>query len=334
MSPVQHVSTRPPQRHGVSRPGIQGFGAQNDVALHDIEYEQDYYDPIPELTQRQASNSLLDEINALRVFNKAEWNQDGAHRYTVTENANFDTNADEYHAEFFVVLPGIATRLWSEHAPIVWELRDQHLRDAYLKAFFEPGFPGMKWDDMPEGEKNVNLLSVYYITELADWKDGEGNALKKVVGLKPVRVKFHTPPPMYGYAAARRFNAFLEIAAHKKNVEAKWLEGLYFKVGEGGILGLNDIDDPNYVAEMTDFDAQTDAIEMLLVPPEELERKLDTSKVKPDITESERRIEELEGIFESYIRAHPDAPRSYMTISIVMGLSNEYFALLKEFDML
>jgi len=54
----------------------------------------------------------------------------------------------------------------------------------------------------------------------------------------------------------------------------------------------------------------------------------------PDITPDERRMEELEMEFESYIMHHPDAPRSYMTISIVMGKSDEYYALLEKFDML
>ena len=55
---------------------------------------------------------------------------------------------------------------------------------------------------------------------------------------------------------------------------------------------------------------------------------------KPDITEDEERIIELETMFESYMRHHPDAPKDYMTISIVMGLSNEYYALLEKFGQL
>jgi hypothetical protein len=176
--------------------------------------------------------------------------------------------------------------------------------------------------------RNVRILSVAYRTEVEDWTDAEGYVMKRVIGLKPVNVRFHTPPPNYGYVAARRFNAFIERAV--KNINAKWLDGLYFKVAEGGILGLNDPEDFNYVAEMTDFEGQTDSIEMQLVP-NLAELVFDTSKAVPDITVKEQRMNELEMLFESYMRAHPDAPSNYMTISIVLGVSDEYYALLEEF---
>lgn len=301
------------------------------MALHDEEYEQEYYDPIPELTLKQAANSLLRD--GLRVFQRAEWNQDGAHRYTITDNSNVSDVSEgapdfSFHAEFFVVLPGVATRFTSEDVPIIWEVRDQHLRDAYLARLKEANVSKYVVTDLNEREKNVDILEVYYISEYEDWQDGEGNPMRKVIGLKPFKVRFLTPLPMYGYVAARRFNAFLEVAVKKS--KATWLDGLYFKVNEG-ILGLNDKDDFNYVAEMTDSEEQTDAIEMILVTPEELLPRVDTSKAKPDISPKEKRIDELEAMFESYIRTHPDAPKDYMTVSIVMGLSDEYYALLEEF---
>jgi hypothetical protein len=336
LSPVQHVSTRPPQRPGVSRPAITGHRPIAPIILHDIEYEQDYYDPVPELTLKQAANAMLDEKAALRIFQKGEWNQDGLHRYPITDNSNvvdLSEGSPEFslHSEFYVYLPGMAIMLWNEDAPIFWEMRDQHLRDASVQTYFHSPPPyAITWKDLPLSMKNVRILSVSYRTEVEDWKDAEGYVMKRVIGLKPVNVRFHTPPPNYGYVAARRFNAFIEIAIRKKGIKAKWLDGLSFKVGEGGILGLHDSEDFNYVAEMTDFEGQTDAVEMLLVPGL-AEKVFDTSKAIPDITAKEQRINELEMMFESYLQAHPDAPSNYMTISIVLGVSDEYYALLEEF---
>lgn len=59
---------------------------------------------------------------------------------------------------------------------------------------------------------------------------------------------------------------------------------------------------------------------------------IDTSKVLPDITTDERRIDELEMQFESYIKHHPDAPNNYMTIAMVLGVSDEYYALIVKFE--
>lgn len=333
MTPVQHVSTRPPQRHGVSRPDIKSFSSLTAVALHDEQFSDEIYDPISELTLRQTASSLLDEGKALTIFQKAEWNQDGSSRYPIVDSSEYaesDEEArDNYHAEFYVVLPGLALNWAEQDVPIIWEVRDQRLRDASTEAYFHgPSTAAITWEDLPEKMKNPHILTVDYISTLEDWKDAEGNEMQRVVGLRPVKIRFSTPPPDYGYMAANRFNVMIEMAVEK--LKAWWLEGLYFKV-EGSILGLNDRSDFNYVAEMTDFERQTDAIEVLLVNPEELVRKIDTSKAKPDISPKEARIEELEAMFESYIRAHPDAPKDYMTISIVMGLSDEYYKLLEEF---
>ena len=315
------------KRSSVTRPYIEKRRLGHPVALHDESFDDEFYDSISELTLKQAANALMNSKDALLIFNHAEWNQDGASRYTITDNSS-DPDHDpgdetDFHMESYVIRPGIARTFVSEDVPISWEVRDQHMRDAYKYAF-------LKLDQqLTENEKNPIILSVYYIAEYQDFVDSRSNPMREVVGLKPVKVRFYTPHPGHGYMAARRFNAIIDAAVTK--LRATWLDGLYFKVGEGGILGLNDKEDFNYVAEMMDFEGQSDSIEMLFVDLEELMSQIDTSKVKPDITEKERRVEELETMFESYLRQHPDAPRDYMTISIIMGLSDEYYALLEEF---
>jgi hypothetical protein len=62
--------------------------------------------------------------------------------------------------------------------------------------------------------------------------------------------------------------------------------------------------------------------------------EIDTSKEMPNITADEQRMNELEMQFESYIKHHPDAPSNYMTISIVLGVSDEYYALMEKFGQL
>jgi hypothetical protein len=58
---------------------------------------------------------------------------------------------------------------------------------------------------------------------------------------------------------------------------------------------------------------------------------VDVDLTSPDITADERRMNELEQEFESYMRAHPEAPDNYMLVSIVLGKSDEYYRLLEEF---
>lgn len=72
----------------------------------------------------------------------------------------------------------------------------------------------------------------------------------------------------------------------------------------------------------------------------EIWRFISGKEVKPvevdltttDISDDEKRIEQLEMEFESYLMHHPDAPRDYMTISIILGKSDEYYALLDKFN--
>ena len=294
----------------------------------------DIYDPVSDHTLQGAAKNLMYSRRALTIFNGANWNMDGSHRSVIVDSETGGEEDSPYHSEFFVVLPGLAYDFWRELVPIAWEVRDQNMRDAYRQATYPHAKPGhgAVWSEMSASEKNPIVLTVYYISELDDWKDGEGHLMKKVVGLKPAQVLFHTPYPMHGYIAARRFNAVIEAAVSV--LKTDWLDGLYFKVSDSHRLGLNDKEDFNYVAEMTDYTNQSDAIMMMLVAPDELRPKLDTSKLLPDITPDEERIVELETMFESYMRAHPDAPKEYMTISIMIGLSDEYYALLARFGQL
>lgn len=64
----------------------------------------------------------------------------------------------------------------------------------------------------------------------------------------------------------------------------------------------------------------------------ELEHPIDTSTEAPDVTKDEKRMDELETMFESYIHSHPNSPKDYMLVSILMGHSDEYYRLLKEFN--
>jgi hypothetical protein len=66
--------------------------------------------------------------------------------------------------------------------------------------------------------------------------------------------------------------------------------------------------------------------QQIIIHFDELERKGEMRLVDVKLTALESKVDELERTFEGYIKEHPDAPRDYPTIAVLMG-KLEYFEL-------
>ena len=127
--------------------------------------------------------------------------------------------------------------------------------------------------------------------------------------------------------AKYRYNAVLdEDFTHDTVFNEIFVDDL-FKGAYHAVAKIDPVNDPQFNGSRAEFIGSF-RIPLNQEPPPPVDLSV------TDITPDEERIVELETMFESYMRHHPDAPKDYMTISIVMGLSNEYYALLEKFGQL
>jgi hypothetical protein len=169
---------------------------------------------------------------------------------------------------------------------------------------------------------NVGIYVPFYLEYNArDWELGNLHIREPPEGLpNPTQMVISPPPEEYMILFVSRLAAMREIAkAQVHHLDVPWLR----------LLSEMILRDEKLVPQLEIGGTRHSlafAGQQIIIHFDELERKGEMRLVDVKLTALESKVDELERTFEGYIKEHPDAPRDYPTIPVLMG-KLEYFEL-------